>query len=116
MYPDKYHHSQGQQQHNKAQGTIAGDLERPNVRYQEAITAVKKQEERAIFTQPTPKPPRRIMLYDQDNKKMLFPLVNDRDVGIEPKYQKIVIESVPLQAFSTTTTTSRPLALRCATE
>lgn len=91
MYPEKIHHSQDQHHPNKGQGTIAGDIERPNVRYQESITAVKKQEERAIFTQPTPRPVKRILLYDQNNSKMLFPLVHDRDVGIDPKYQKIVI-------------------------
>lgn len=47
-----------------------------------------------IFSQMTPKPVKKVILMGEQQKKYLFPLVRDRDVGIETKYQNIVIESV----------------------
>jgi hypothetical protein len=57
------------------------------------VTAVKKPE-REIYTQVTPRPNRKILLFDDNRGKHLFPLVRDRDVGIDGKYQTIVIQSV----------------------
>lgn len=57
------------------------------------ITAVKKAEDAQIFSQPTPRPPRKIMLFNQHQEKKLFPLVRDRDIGVTSQYQNIIIES-----------------------
>lgn len=76
-------------------------------------TAVKRQEPNQLFTQMTPKPQRKILLYGDNHGRFLFPLVRDRDVGIPAAYQNIVIESVPFSPLSTTMTTGRQPALSC---
>jgi len=71
-------------------------------------TAVKKAENTSfVYTQATPRPVKKIILYDQQKHKHLYELVNDRDVGIYSQYQNIVIKSVTLIILSTMTTTSR---------
>lgn len=57
------------------------------------FTAVKRVEN-PIFSQVTPKQVKKILLYGADRSRHLFDLVNDREIGIDPKYQNIVVESV----------------------
>jgi hypothetical protein len=76
-------------------------------------TAVKRQESNQLYTQMTPKPQRKILLYGENHGRFLFPLVRDRDVGIPAAYQNIVIESVPFSSLSTTMTTGRQPAHSC---
>ena len=62
--------------------------------HEEMVTAVKKQQERTLYTQVTPRPNKKILLFDDEKGRHLFPLVRDRDIGIQSKYQCIVIQSV----------------------
>jgi hypothetical protein len=80
------------------------------------LTAAKRQEHNPLYTQLTPKPQRKILLYGENHSRFLFPLVRDREIGIEATYQNIVIESVPPPPRSTTTTTGRPPARNCNAE
>jgi len=43
--------------------------------------------------QMTPRPQRKIVLYDEFNQKYFFPLYKDKDLGISKKYQDLLIES-----------------------
>lgn len=72
-------------------------------------TAVKKVENTSLYyTQITPpRPNKKILLYDYDSRKHLFPLVKDREVGIYSQYQNIVIKSVCHLLLSSMTTISR---------
>lgn len=94
MYPGRPNMTQEQYFSQKVPGRSLKIIEQPLRNYQEMITAVKKQEEMPIYTQQTPRPVKKIMLFDQDNNKRLFPLARDREVGINTKYQNIVIQSV----------------------
>lgn len=76
-------------------------------------TAVKRQETNQLYTQMTPKPQRKILLYGENHGRFLFPLVRDRDVGIPAAYQNIVIESVLFSRFSTTMTIGRQQVHSC---
>jgi hypothetical protein len=60
------------------------------------LTAAKRPETNPFYTQVTPKPQRKILLYGQDKSRHLFPLVRDRDIGIQGTYQNVVIESVKM--------------------
>jgi hypothetical protein len=60
------------------------------------LTAVKRHDEGQIYTQVTPRPNRKILLYNQAKEKCFFPLVRDREVGIGTKFQEVVIESVKM--------------------
>ena len=71
------------------------------------ITAVKRPGESNIYTQPTIRQNKKIMLFGEDNNKHLFPLMRDRDIGIASKYQDIVMESVYMVGCSTMTMTNR---------
>jgi hypothetical protein len=71
------------------------------------LTAAKRQESHPIYTQNTPKPQRKILLYGENKSRFLFPLVRDRDIGIEAPYQNIVIESVTVSRRSATTMTGK---------
>lgn len=72
-------------------------------------TAVKKVENNfMIYTQITPpRPNKKILLYDQDSRKHLFPLIKDREAGIGTQYQNIVHKSVNHLLLSTMTMTNR---------
>lgn len=78
------------------------------------MTAAKRQDPHPIYTQHTTKPQRKILLYGQDRARFLFPLVRDRDIGIDGAYQNIVIESVRTSICSATTMTGRPQAPNCS--
>lgn len=41
----------------------------------------------------TPRPQRHIVLYDEFNKRHLFPLYKDKDLGISKYFQDMLIES-----------------------
>lgn len=45
------------------------------------------------FLNTTPKPQRKIILYDQKNIRYFFPLLKDKDLGISKEYQDLLIES-----------------------
>lgn len=58
------------------------------------LTASKKPDLAPIYSQITPKPQRKILLYGENRSRHLFPLVRDRDIGISGAYQNVVFESV----------------------
>lgn len=53
---------------------------------------IKSQSKEQTYNS-TPRPQRKIVLYDQYNQKHFFPLYKDREIGIKKEYQDIVIES-----------------------
>lgn len=65
-----------------------------------AMTATKKNEQNDFYSQVTPRPQKKILLYGENKSRHLFPLVRDRDIGIEGTYQNVVIESVKIVIFS----------------
>lgn len=60
------------------------------------ITAVKKPETMGIYSQDTARPQKKIMLYDDQKRKQFFPLIPDKDVGMGPRFENLVIESVKM--------------------
>ena len=56
-------------------------------------TIQKQNVIRTQNTQMTPRPQRKIALYDEFNQKHFFPLYKDKDLGIPKKYQDLLIES-----------------------
>ena len=76
------------------------------------LTAVKKNQanQGSSFTQETPRPAKRVLFYDEERKKHLFPLVRDRDIGVPSRFQNVVHESVRSQRDSSTTMTGPPAA------
>jgi hypothetical protein len=80
-------------------------------------TALKKPETTlTMYTQATPRVIRKVLLFDEENHKHLFPLHRDRDVGFGTQYEKNLIESVSMRLLSTMTTISRLRARRCVGE
>ena len=112
MYPGKQSWTQNFPQSGKMEGRHALIAEEKPIRYQDVVTAVKRSEQMPIYTQETPRPEKKIMLFDQERRRQLFPLVRDRDVGMGSKFQNLVIESVKVGLSSTMTMTSRLRAPR----
>jgi hypothetical protein len=81
----------------------------------EMPTALKREGQPNLnfYSQVTPRPYKRILLFDEHKEKHLFPLMRDREVGITSKYQNIVIQSVNMLLLSTTMTTNGPPVPRC---
>lgn len=80
------------------------------------MTAIKRNEMNSFYTQDTPKPRRSILLFGEQQRRHLFPLVRDRDIGIPQSYQNVVIESVRYKWGSSMTTTDRQQAHNCSEE
>ena len=55
------------------------------------VTAVKRNEQMPIYTQETPKPIKKIALYDEEKNRQLFPLMKDKDIGMGTQYENLVI-------------------------
>jgi hypothetical protein len=66
-------------------------------------TAVKTQQIPA-FSEVTPRQNKKILLFGDKNKKYLFPLLKDKDVGIQTSFQSNIIETVVIFLVSITTT------------
>ena len=71
------------------------------------ITAIKRRTQGGVYTQKTARPNRKLALYDEEGQRHLFPLVQDREVGIGTKFQPIVINSVSFRLGSPTMMTRR---------
>ena len=97
MYPGKQSWTQNFPQNGKMEGRHAYIAEEKPIRFQDVVTAVKRNEQMPIYTQETPRPEKKIMLFDQERRRQLFPLVRDRDVGMGSKFQNLVIESVKMR-------------------
>ncbi len=80
----------------------------------EGQTATKRGEQSEFHSQVTPRPQRKILLFGEDKSRHLFPLVRDREIGIEGRYQNVVIESVSTAISRATMTTAGPRARSCS--
>ena len=60
----------------------------------------------------TPKPVKKVQLYDDHREKHRFPLFNDKEVGIPLQYQNVVMETVTLFIFSGTMMTRKLTPLK----
>ena len=96
MYPNQQFFTQHQENVKRAGKVCFIQGDEP-IRYQEMITAVKKNEQIPIYTQETPRPNKKIALYDQEKNRKMFPLIRDKDVGMGSQFENMVIESVILK-------------------
>ena len=56
-------------------------------------TLQKQPQQKLHVLHTTPRPQRKIVLYDEHNQKHFFPLYKDKDIGIGKEYQEMLIDS-----------------------
>ena len=66
----------------------------PPTQYQNQDQTLQKQpQQKSHIFNTTPRPQRKIVLYDEMNQKHFFPLYKDKDIGISKEYQDLLIDS-----------------------
>jgi hypothetical protein len=66
----------------------------PSTQVQDQEYTLQKQAmQKPQILNTTPRPQRKIVLYDEYNQKHFFPLYKDKDIGIGKEYQDLLIDS-----------------------